>query len=51
MQLGKSILSQYRNTFRGSFGRSIRQGIADKEKGKLPGPKYSMFSEFGTRRL
>jgi hypothetical protein len=45
------VLSHHKNPYKGSFSRSLRLGIVDKEKGKLPGPKYLIFSEFGTRKL
>jgi predicted flavoprotein YhiN len=50
-EFGKSVLSQFRNSTKRSFTKSLRIGIIDKEKGKTPGPKYCIFSEFGTKKM
>ena len=44
---GNSVLSKFRNSVSGSFGKSERPGIIDKSKLKFPGFKYQRFSDFG----
>ena len=44
---GKSILSKFRNSVSGSFGKSERPSLADKSKIFTPGFKYKRFSDFG----
>jgi hypothetical protein len=46
-EFGKSKSSKFRNVAVSSFGKSKRAGPVDKWRLKVPGFKYSFFSEFG----